>query len=191
MSKPAPRWGRRASRSARRVLLRVAVVLASALSPAAQAGDGVERSGDVLRLALPAAALGMTIHHDDAPGRRQFFTAFAANAAATWLLKATVDKARPDGRDDDAFPSGHASMAFQAAGFIQRRYGGRAAWLAYALAGYTGWTRVHADQHDTVDVLAGAALGVASAYLLVDRFPGVDVGLTFDRQIGIRLSARL
>ena len=63
----------------------------------------------------------------------------------------------PMARATDAFPSGHAATAFQGAAFIHRRYGIRRAWPAYVLATFTAWTRVDADEHDTADVLAGAA----------------------------------
>lgn len=101
---------------------------------------------------------------------------------ATWLLKEAVDKERPDGTDDDAFPSGHASMAFQSAAFIHRRYGIRTAWPAYALATATGWTRIDADEHDEADVLAGAALGIAASFLLTDRW--APAGTSFIPVVG-------
>lgn len=138
-------------------------------SAAAVAGEDAETAGDVLRVALPAAAFVLTVKRDDREGRRQFYRSFGATVATTWLLKETVDKERPDGQGDDAFPSGHASMAFQGAAFIHRRYGIRSAWPAYALAGFVAWTRVDSEQHDEADVLAGAGLGIASAFLLVER----------------------
>lgn len=156
----------------------------------AAASDAAEDAGDVLRIALPAAAFALTVKRRDRDGRAQFVRSFAANVGATWLLKETVDKERPDGQGDDAFPSGHASMAFHGAGFIHRRYGARTAWPAYALAGFTAWTRVDADEHDEADVLAGAALGVAAAFILADR-EGVVVAPAFGREfVGLRISGR-
>jgi membrane-associated phospholipid phosphatase len=102
----------------------------------------------------------------------------------TWALKETFDKKRPDGTGDDAFPSGHAATAFQGAAFIHRRYGIRRAWPAYALAAVTAWTRVDADEHDTADVLGGAAVGIASSFALAQRrnvevsFVGTADGVT-------------
>ncbi|HEX7081314.1 MAG TPA: phosphatase PAP2 family protein [Gammaproteobacteria bacterium] len=157
-----------ARRGKRRCAACAALVLASWCS-AAGAGDTAEEAGDVLRVAIPAAALAVTIRRDDRDGRRQLYRAFAANVAATWLLKETVEDERPDGSDDDAFPSGHTSVAFQGAAFLHRRYGIRTAWPAYALAAFTGWSRIDADEHDEADVLAGAALGIGASFLLVDK----------------------
>ena len=38
-----------------------------------------------------------------------------------------------------------------------------------SLPAATGWTRVDADKHDSTDVLAGAALGVASSFIFAKR----------------------
>jgi membrane-associated phospholipid phosphatase len=161
-----------------------------ARSARALAGEGTETAGDVLRFAIPAAAFALTFKRDDREGRMQFYRAFGANVAATWVLKEAVDKERPNGEGDDAFPSGHASMAFQGAAFIHRRYGWRSAWPAYVLAGFTAWTRVDADEHDEADVLAGAAVGIASSFIFADRR---DVTLTpayAPGYLGLRIAAR-
>ena len=148
-----------------------AALLAAAglAAPPSAAADSTEKATDVLRVALPAAAFALTVRRDDVAGRRQLFRAFGANVLATWALKEAFDKRRPDGTGDDAFPSGHASMAFQGAAFMHRRYGIRPAWPAYTAAAFAAWGRVEADEHDAADVLAGAALGVASSFLFAKR----------------------
>lgn len=156
------------SRAARAALL---FLMAWLLLVRPAAAETSEDLGDALRLAIPAAALALTVRRDDREGRRQLYRSFAANVAATYALKALVDDERPDGSDDDAFPSGHASVAFQCAAFIHRRYGIRRAWPAYVLAGYVGISRIDADEHDEADVLGGAALGVAAGFLLTDPHP--------------------
>lgn len=172
----------------RRICTCLTLVAVLVLRPAV-AGDDVETSGDVLRVALPVAALALTYRHDDDMGRWQFARAFAANVTATWLLKETIDAERPDGSGDDAFPSGHASMAFQGAAFIHRRYGMDSAWPAYALAAYTGWTRLDSDRHDEFDVIAGAALGVAASFLFANEQRDLSVAL-LDGGIGLEFRGR-
>lgn len=148
----------------------VAVLAATAFgAPYPAAADSTEKATDVLRLALPAAAFALTVRRDDPDGRRQFYRSFGANVLATWALKEAFDKKRPDGTGDDAFPSGHASMAFQGAAFMHRRYGIRPVWPAYAAATLAAWGRVDADKHDAADVVAGAALGVASSFVFAQR----------------------
>jgi len=144
------------------------LVLVLACPPGARAGDGIETSGDVLRAAIPLAALGVAWHRDDDEGLEQFLWACGVTVGGTLVLKEAVDKERPDGSGDDAFPSGHAATAFVGAAVLQRRYGWRTAWPAWVLAAWTGWTRVDADEHDWADVAGGAAVGVASAWIFVE-----------------------
>jgi membrane-associated phospholipid phosphatase len=169
----------------------VALIACGAVAFGGAARADSEQAGDVLRVVLPAAAYALTFAHHDQEARPQFYKSFGVTVASTWLLKETVHKERPDGSGDDAFPSGHASAAFQGAAFIHRRYGIKQAWPAYVLASYTGWTRVDADQHDTTDVLAGAALGVASSFVFAKRR---DVAVTafYDGSgVGVRIVGNL
>ncbi|MBU1311299.1 MAG: phosphatase PAP2 family protein [Gammaproteobacteria bacterium] len=149
-----------------------------------------DTAADVLRVALPAAAWGMTHYLDDAEGSKQFYYSFAATVATTLVLKTAIHKNRPDGSDNDAFPSGHTSMAFQAAAFMQRRYGWQYGVPAYALATYVGYSRVNNDHHDSRDVLAGALIGIAASYYFVEPFYGVQVTPTAGLNgVGLQLSA--
>lgn len=126
--------------------------------------------GDVLSFAIPAVAYGSTYYMDDKEGRQQFYYSFATNVAVTHVLKSTIDKERPNGHDEDAFPSGHTSMAFQGASFIHKRYGLEYSIPAYVGAGFVAYSRVEADEHDIADVIAGAALGVASSMYLTKSY---------------------
>ena len=150
------------------------IVLASSLVVAAPcyAADtsDVERAGDIIALTIPAIAYGSTYHMNDKQGRQQFYQSFAANLAVTYALKSTVDKERPDSSDNDSFPSGHTSIAFQGASFIHKRYGLEYSIPAYVGASFVGYSRVQADKHDVADVLAGAALGVASSVYLTKSY---------------------
>lgn len=131
--------------------------------PAHADSSTTSKVGDVLSFAIPAAAYGSTYYMDDKEGRQQFYYSFATNVATTQVLKSVIDKERPNGRDEDSFPSGHTSMAFQGASFIHKRYGLEYSIPAYIGAGFVAYSRVEADEHDVADVLAGAALGVASS----------------------------
>ena len=161
------------------------------LFPLCQASANTEdTAANVLRVALPAAAWGMTQYLDDAEGSKQFYYSFATTIATTLALKATVNKDRPDGSDNDAFPSGHTSMAFQGAAFLQRRYGWQYGAPAYALAAYVGYSRVNNDHHDSRDVLAGALIGIAASYYFAEPFYGVQVTPTAGLNgVGLQLTA--
>jgi membrane-associated phospholipid phosphatase len=180
----------RSSASHKRLLALFAGLLLAQHAGGVRASDDTEAAGDVLRVALPAAALALTIKRDDREGRRQFYKSFGTTVVGTWVLKEAFDKKRPDGTGDDAFPSGHAATAFQGAAFIHRRYGIRGAWPAYVLATYTAWTRVDADEHDTADVLAGAAVGIASSFVLANK-RNVNVSALLEGDtLGLRITGR-
>ncbi len=153
------------------------LVLAVALVPhEAISSNAVETSGDVLLGLIPAAAFGATwLHENDCDGRLQFFKGFAVNQAVTQGLKYTIHKDRPDDSDDHSFPSGHTSTTFQAAAFLQKRYGWTWGLPAYLGAAYTGWTRVDSDKHYVEDVLAGAVIGAVSGWYFTESYKGMAV----------------
>ncbi len=147
----------------------------------------VERSGDFLFVALPAVALGTTLIKDDSKGTWQFAKGFLTNAALTMTLKLLIDKERPNMENNNAFPSGHTSVTFQSAAFIQRRYGWKYGIPAYVLSSYTGFTRVNADKHEVIDVLAGAVIGIGSTYLFTTPYQQEHMELSFGKFEGTYL----
>ena len=106
------------------------------------------------------------------------------NQALTIGLKMAIDKPRPDLSDNASFPSGHTSTTFQSAAFIQKRYGWKYGAAAYALAGFTGYTRIQGDKHDGWDVLAGAIIGVGSTYIFTTPYQKEHMEITFNSSKG-------
>ena len=131
--------------------------------------------GSVLRTLIPAVAYGATFYMHDRDGRIQFYKSFFTNIATTYALKNVISKTRPNGKDDESFPSGHTSVAFQGAAFIHKRYGLKYAAVAYLGASYVGWRRVATDNHYTVDVVVGAAIGIASSFIFTKPYKGFVV----------------
>jgi len=148
-----------------------------------------EDDGSVLRTLIPAVAYGATFYMHDHDGRIQFYKSFVTNFATTYALKGIISKTRPNGEDDDSFPSGHTSVAFQGAAFIHKRYGLKYAAIAYLGASYVGWRRVATDNHFTVDVVAGAAIGIASSFIFTRPYKGfVVTPLAGNGRYGIAIS---
>lgn len=129
-----------------------------------------DKQADVLMLALPASAYLLTLQRDDKDGAWSLTKSLGLSAVSTLALNSVIDKKSPNGKSNDAFPSGHATIAFSAAAFIQERYGWKPGVPAYAVASYVGWLRMDTDDHDFADVAGGAAIGMISSYLLTEPF---------------------
>jgi hypothetical protein len=96
--------------------------------------------------------------------------ALGGSGLVTVLLKGAVNRQRPDGntsgRWDSSFPSGHATGAFAAAMITAVRYH-KLAIPAYLGATVVGLSRIYLGRHYPSDVVASAAIGTASAILVI------------------------
>jgi membrane-associated phospholipid phosphatase len=146
--------------------------------------------GEVLAVAVPVAALGVTALERDLPGGYQLLSSLATTAVVTYGLNLAIDKETPAG-DDGAFPSGHTSIAFAGATYLQRRYGWHWGVPAFGAAAVVGWSRIDSDHHDLTDVVGGAVIGAGVAFLLTDRKEQVSVAPWLDSHgtvAGVRVS---
>jgi membrane-associated phospholipid phosphatase len=121
---------------------------------------------DVGLAGLLVAASGETLLEHDSQGARELAYGVAATEAETWGLKHAFPEMRPNGRDRRSFPSGHTSLSFAAATYLDKRYGWTWGAPAFAAATVVGVARVESHDHHWYDVLAGAALGGGTAWLL-------------------------
>jgi hypothetical protein len=152
---------------------------AQAAEPLTESQQDVQHAGDILRFAIPAAALLATffiepaepraadgsrtmsdelLHMGGTP-RHDLLLAIGRAYVVTGVLKHAASETRPDG-GKHSFPSGHTSMAFAGAEAIRREYGWGWGTPALLAAGFVGWSRVETRRHYTHDVLFGAAIGV-------------------------------
>jgi hypothetical protein len=85
--------------------------------------------------------------------------AVLVNLGYTAVMKAAVSRERPNGSNDESFPSGHTSNAFAMASVAEAHYGRKVGIPAYLAASLVGASRLRSNAHWLSDVLAGAALG--------------------------------
>lgn len=153
-----------------------------------QAADSIETAGDILMIALPVAAAGLTLGFKDGQGALQLGESAALSLGVTYALKLTIDETRPNG-DNQSFPSAHTSISFASAEFMRKRYGWEYGIPAYLVATFVAYSRVDARQHYIHDVLASAAIGIGSSYLFTQPYKGWRIQPDVDHAYyGIRLS---
>jgi membrane-associated phospholipid phosphatase len=130
----------------------------------------------------------MVAGHRDTEGAWQFGRSFGLAMGTTALLKVTVVETRPNG-GDYSFPSGHTSSSFCSAEFLRARYGWRYGLPAYLAAAFVGYSRVESDHHYAHDVVASAAIGIASSYLFTTPYLGWHIALSADHAaLGVSFS---
>jgi undecaprenyl-diphosphatase len=145
----------------------VVAAVQSARSPALDAvGRGVTSLGTpktalalVLAIAVIEPLEGVTV------ARLAMASAIPANLVVE-VLKRTVRRVRPDGNPDpvnSSFPSSHAANAVVLAAVLARRW---RKWRVafWIVAAIVAAFRVVANRHYPSDVVAGAAIGLASAW---------------------------
>ncbi|GHD99054.1 hypothetical protein U879_04465 [Defluviimonas sp. 20V17] len=142
----------------------------TAVAGKAQAWDNVSTG---LALGLGGAAVATTLSKSDKTGFRQGLETAGVTFLAVEALKSVVHETRPDGSNNRGFPSGHTALAFAAATYFDIRYGQEYSSyvpLMYGAAALTGLARIEAKKHYAQDVLAGAAIGFASARIFTTPF---------------------
>jgi membrane-associated phospholipid phosphatase len=140
----------------------------------AESADSIEVAGDVGLVAIPVTAAIMTFVHNDKEGTIQLLEACSVSTAVTYGLKYTVHEKGPNGRHH-SFPSGHSSLAFAGAAFIQQRYGWTYGIPAYLAASFVGYSRIESREHYFIDVLGGATIGIVSNLLFTKPYKGITV----------------
>jgi membrane-associated phospholipid phosphatase len=136
----------------------------------AQASDkGWQDASNIGRDILVAGALAIPAVQGDWDGTVQAGGSVGAAGLLSLGLKEAFPEMRPDGTNRRSFPSSHGATSFAAAANIQNRYGWRVGVPAQLIAAFVGLARVKADKHHWYDVVAGAAIGEASGFLITSR----------------------
>jgi membrane-associated phospholipid phosphatase len=117
------------------------------------------------------------------------------------VLKSTTNVTRPDGSNNNSFPSGHTAQAFMAATFMHKELGDKSVWFsigAYAMATSVGTFRVLNNRHWISDVLAGAGFGILSTNIVYathryrwGKRPNLTVLPTYSNGPGIYVALKL
>jgi len=91
---------------------------------------------------------------------KTLINALAINGVLTLALKGIVHTEVPNG-NEFGWPSGHTSSSFCFATVMYNEYGPWVGVPCFAFAGFVGYERVDARNHDLSDVVSGALIGIA------------------------------
>ena len=168
------------------------LVAASLAAPASAGTKSWDTASTVGEGVMIAAALGIPAVQKDWKGDLYAAESMGVAFGLAYGLKKAFPEWRPDHSDRQSFPSGHASVSFAAAATLQNRYGWEVGLPAQLVAVFVGVARVKARKHHWYDVLAGAAIGESSCFLLTEkRSEGVHVLAWGDtRGAGVSLGMR-
>lgn len=77
-----------------------------------------------------------------------------------FMMKKSIHRTRPNGANEDSFPSGHTSSAFSSSGSLSYAYGWKAAIPAYTLTTLTILARLEDNKHWLSDLLMATSIGI-------------------------------
>lgn len=137
-------------------------------------GQPQVRFDDALQHAPLLLGIFLDVSSDDVP-RESLLERFSAKAMGGLAVAVVVLGVknfrlakRPDGEDRDSFMSGHTATAFLGAELLRLDYGAEYPWVAaagYSVAMTTAMFRIWHARHWTGDVVAGAGVGIAAAWV--------------------------
>ena len=142
--------------------------------------DSVKLAGDILYGLIPLGSYASTFYMDDSEGRKEFYKSLGVATGVSYGLKYIIDAPRPDGSDNNSFPSGHTTLTFASAVFLHKRYGWKSALPAYIGASFVGFSRVYSNEHYSRDVIAGAVIGGLSAWFFTDEDENIKISFKTD-----------
>lgn len=120
------------------------------------------RFGDAGRLLLVGGAVLAPLGRRDLRGSFNALTAVLAVAALSKAVKAFWHERRPNGEDENSFPSQHAAECLAAAVSLDRQLGDGLGPAAIGLATAVALSRVFGGKHHAADVIAGAGMGITA-----------------------------
>src|ERR1700722_6355680 len=117
-------------------------------APLTSTQKNIETAGTGLSIALPVVAAGIAWEKGDV---RLGWTELAAETVLTvgtaYVLKNIVQEERPNGADNQSFPSNTTALAASGSSFLWGRYGWEYGLPATAVTGLVAYSRVQARDH--------------------------------------------
>lgn len=166
------------------------VILSILSANVAYARSDAGRAGDVLQIAIPLSAFGISYFKGDSEGQVEFAKSFATTMAISYALKYSLKNSSWGTRPEAgkySFPSGHTSSAFGGAFYLQQRYGYAYGAPSMVLAAFTGYSRIADNKHHWRDVIGSTIIAAGANYYFVSKYnkPGVNLSADIDSKTAI------
>jgi hypothetical protein len=146
----------------------------------------LRNAGNILLVALPVTAVGVSLAHDgDWKGIGQFALAAGLTVGAAYALRATVRIQRPDHSDFNSFSPPDVALADSSASYLWQRYGWQYGVPAYVARAVVSYALSDAKKNHWYDTLASSALAFGFNYALVTRYhPNRSYNVSVDPEPG-------
>lgn len=150
-------------------------------TPLTSTQKNIETLGTGVSIMLPLVAGGLTLYDDDRIGAAELTVETVLTVGTAYALKSIVHEERPNGSDNQSFPSSTTALAASGSSFLWGRYGWEYGLPAFALSQFVSYSRIQAREHHWYDTLASSGIAAGYGYVLTTPFKkrfGVDTSLS-------------
>ena len=156
----------------RRAGLACALVLLAL--PAQAASPALRKAANIITIALPVTAVGVSLLHDeDWKGIKEFAISAGLTVGTAYLIRQMVREQRPDHADFHTLTPPDLALADASSDYLWSRYGWRYGVPAYLASAVVSYALTDGKKNHWYDTLASGALAFGFNYALVDRYhPG-------------------
>ena len=157
-----------------RAVLACAVLLLPAKALAATPDPAMRKAANIVTIALPVAAIGVSLlHHNDWKGMEEFAVSTTLTVGSAFLIRQIVRNRRPDHSDFHSLTPPDLALADASSDYLWSRYGWRYGVPAYLASAFVSYALTDGKKNHWYDTLASGALAFSFNYALVDRYhPG-------------------
>ncbi len=142
--------------------------------PAKAASPQLRKAANIVTIALPVTAIGVSLlHHEDWKGLKEFAVSAGLTVGTAFLIRQMVREQRPDHSDFHTLTPPDLALADASADYMWSRYGWRYGVPAYLASTLVSYALTDAKKNHWYDTVASGALAFGFNYAIVDRYhPG-------------------
>jgi membrane-associated phospholipid phosphatase len=131
----------------------------------------IETAGTAISIALPLVAAGIAWRKNDIRlGWTELLAETVLTVGTAYGLKQVVHEGRPNGKDDESFPSDTTALAASGSSFLWGRYGWEYGLPATLATGFVGYSRIQARDHHWYDTVASLGISAIFGYMVTTPF---------------------